>query len=97
MKSDWRGILYNDDGSVHYSYVSACPYPFPHMEYAVPSYAGDVRDGKCTHQSTMYRPCTRGYICIGCGANMMSPYLLDGVKRCLMNGMRQMFEEMRNE
>jgi len=99
MKSDWRGTLYNDDGSLHYSYVSRCPYPFAVRKMSNAAYA-PYRDEICTHQSTMYMgaiPCTGRYACLMCGASMMEGVDLEAVKRCLMTGMRDMFEEMRNE
>ena len=88
MKSDWRGVPRHKDGTVHYSYVSRCPYP----------YIERMIDGKlCTHQGTMFMgkiPCTGRYACYVCNADMMEPHWLSATKRQLMTGMRSMFEEM---
>lgn len=99
MKSDWRGTLYNDDGSLHYSYVYKCPYPFVRRKQVNAAFPG-ARDEWCEHQSVAYHgkiPCTGRYACLMCGATMMDPADLDEAKRTLLNGMRDMFEEMRNE
>ena len=99
MKSDWRGVPRHEDGTPHYSYASKCPYPFVRRKMTNAACA-HYRDEICTHQSTMYMgkiPCTGRYVCLMCGASMMEAMDLQEVKRCLLTGMREMFEEMRNE
>ena len=99
MKSDWRGTLYNDNGSLHYTYVSRCPYPFVRYRQVNAAFP-EARDKWCTHQSVAYHgkiPCTGGYRCLMCGADMMEAAELQEIKWHLANGMQEMFEEMRNE
>jgi hypothetical protein len=76
-----------------------CPYPFERrkMKWAL---SPELRDSECTHQTTMWSgkiPKTGVYKCYACGLTLMDPTELWELQRQLSDGLRQMFEEMRNE